>query len=358
QVIDEVQSSPKPIVLFIDEVQTLVGAGGAAGTGDAANLLKPALARGTLRTIGATTWAEYKKYIEKDPALTRRFQTVKIDEPDEDKAVLMMRGIVSTMEKHHRIQILDEALEAAVKLAHRYIPDRQLPDKSVSLLDTACARVAVSHHATPAEVEDSQRRIEALKTELEIIGREAAIGIDTAERETAVTGALQVENERLATLQAAWKQEKTLVDEILELRGKLREATGKADVPAGGVTGKPDAASGVGKPTGADGGGKRDAAGTAAPAATPAGAPAATAGATPEGAQSGGKPLSEAERKQAIARLQELQQQLSKAQGERPLVLPSVDEQAVASVVADWTGIPVGRMVKDEITTVLKLAET
>src|SRR6185437_12224465 len=173
-----------------------------------------------------------------------------------------------------------------------------------------------------------------------------------------VTGALQVENERLATLQAAWKQEKTLVDEILELRGKLREATGKADVPAGGVTGKPDAASGVGKPTGADGGGKRDAAGTAAPAATPAGAPAATAGATPEGAQSGGKPLSEAERKQAIARLQELQQQLSKAQVERPLVLPSVDEQAVASVVADWTGIPVGRMVKDEIATVLKLAES
>ncbi len=317
QVIDEVQSSPKPIVLFIDEVHTLVGAGGAAGTGDAANLLKPALARGTLRTIGATTWAEYKKYIEKDPALTRRFQTVKIDEPDEGKAVLMMRGIVATMEKHHRTQILDEALEAAVKLAHRYIPDRQLPDKSVSLLDTACARVAVSHHATPAEVEDSQRRIEALQTELEIIGREAAIGIDTAERERAVTSALQAENERLATLQAAWKQEKALVDEILELRGKLREATGKADVPAG-----------------------------------------ATEKADPAPAAPGAKPLSESERKQAIARLQELQQQLSKAQGERPLVLPSVDEQAVASVVADWTGIPVGRMVKDEIATVLKLAET
>ena len=341
QVIDEVQSSPKPIVLFIDEVHTLVGAGGAAGTGDAANLLKPVLARGTLRTIGATTWAEYKKYIEKDPALTRRFQTVKIDEPDEDKAVLMMRGIVSTMEKHHRTQILDEALEAAVKLAHRYIPDRQLPDKSVSLLDTACARVAVSHHATPAEVEDSQRRIEALKTELEIIGREAAIGIDTAEREKAVTGALQLENERLATLQAAWKQEKALVDEILELRGKLREATGKADAPAG-ASGKPDA-------TPAAPAGKPDAAAAAASGAT--------AGATPE-AGSGAKPLSESERKQAIGRLQELQQQLSKAQGERPLVLPSVDEQAVASVVADWTGIPVGRMVKDEIATVLKLAET
>src|SRR5215469_1428493 len=249
QVIDEVQASPKPIVLFIDEVHTLVGAGGAAGTGDAANLLKPALARGTLRTIGATTWAEYKKYIEKDPALTRRFQTVKVDEPSEAKAIQMMRGVVSVMEKHHRVQVLDEALEAAVKLSHRYIPDRQLPDNSVSLLDTACARVAVSHHATPAEVEDSQRRIEALKTELEIIGREAAIGIDTAEREQSVTSALQVENERLATLQSAWKQEKALVDEILELRGKLREATGKADVPAGS-TGKPDAA-GATAPAGA-----------------------------------------------------------------------------------------------------------
>src|ERR1700730_15282825 len=179
QVIAEVKASPRPIILFIDEVHTLVGAGGAAGTGDAANLLKPALARGTLRTIGATTWAEYKKHIEKDPALTRRFQTVKIEEPSEEKAVLMMRGIVSAMEKHHRVQVLDVALNAAVKLSHRYIADRQLPDKSVSLLDTACARVAVSHHATPAEVEDCQRRIEALTTESEIIERERAIGIDT-----------------------------------------------------------------------------------------------------------------------------------------------------------------------------------
>ena len=139
-VIDEVQASPKPIILFIDETHTLVGAGGAAGTGDAANLLKPALARGTLRTIGATTFAEYKKHIEKDPALTRRFQTVQVDEPDEPKAILMMRGVASTMENHHKVQILDEALEAAVKLSHRYLPARQLPDKSVSLLDTACAR--------------------------------------------------------------------------------------------------------------------------------------------------------------------------------------------------------------------------
>jgi type VI secretion system protein VasG len=323
QVIDEVQASPKPIVLFIDEVHTLVGAGGAAGTGDAANLLKPALARGTLRTIGATTWAEYKKYIEKDPALTRRFQTVKVEEPTEEKAVLMMRGIVSTMEKHHRVQILDEALEAAVKLSHRYIPDRQLPDKAVSLLDTACARVGVSHHATPAEVEDCQRRIEALQTELEIIAREAAIGLDTAEREKSVKDALQSERARLETLQAAWKREKELVDEILSLRGKLRAATGKADV--------------------ANANASTDAA--AAPAAESAGA---NAGAT----------MSEDEKAAAIARLKELQAQLEEVQGERPLVLPSVDEQAVASVVADWTGIPVGRMVKDEIATVLSLAST
>jgi type VI secretion system protein VasG len=316
QVIDEVQASPKPIVLFIDEVHTLVGAGGAAGTGDAANLLKPALARGTLRTIGATTWAEYKKYIEKDPALTRRFQTVKVDEPTEDKAILMMRGIVSTMEKHHRVQILDEALEAAVKLAHRYIPDRQLPDKSVSLLDTACARVAVSHHATPAEVEDCQRRIEALKTELEIIAREAAIGIDTADREKSAREALQAEEERLGKLQGAWAAEKALVDEILELRGKLRAATGKADAR------KPGAEE------------------------TPA----------PADALSAAKPMTDAERQAAIERLKELQAKLTEVQGEKPLVLPSVDEQAVASVVADWTGIPVGRMVKDEIATVLKLS--
>ena len=144
QIIDEVQSSPTPIILFIDEIHTLVGAGGAAGTGDAANLLKPALARGNLRTLGATTWAEYKKYIEKDPALTRRFQVVQIHEPDEAKATQMLRGIASVLEKHHRVQLLDEAIEAAVRLSHRYIPARQLPDKAVSLLDTACARVAVS----------------------------------------------------------------------------------------------------------------------------------------------------------------------------------------------------------------------
>jgi type VI secretion system protein VasG len=312
QVIDEVHASSKPIVLFIDEVHTLVGAGGPAGTGDAANLLKPALARGTLRTIGATTWAEYKKHIEKDPALTRRFQTVKIEEPTEDKAILMMRGIVSAMEKHHRVQVLDEALEAAVKLSHRYIADRQLPDKAVSLLDTSCARVAVSHHATPAEVEDCQRRIEALTTEREIIGRERSIGIEVAEREKNVEEALTRENARLETLRGAWVREKELVDEILALRSKLREATGKVD---------------------------------STPAADKS-----------EGAASAPPTMSEQEQRQARDRLKELQANLAEVQGERPLVLPSVDEQAVASVVADWTGIPVGRMVKDEISTVLNLA--
>ena len=161
QVIDEVQASPKPIILFVDEAHTLIGAGGAQGTGDAANLLKPALARGTLRTIAATTWAEYKKYIEKDPALTRRFQVVQVAEPSEDKAILMVRGVASVLEKHHRVQVLDEALEAAVRLSHRYIPARQLPDKAVSLLDTACARVAISQHAVPAQLEDCRRKIEA-----------------------------------------------------------------------------------------------------------------------------------------------------------------------------------------------------
>ena len=163
QVIEEVQASEKPIILFVDEAHTLIGAGGAAGTGDAANLLKPALARGTLRTIAATTWAEYKKHIEKDPALTRRFQVVQVGEPSEEKAILMMRRMASVMEKHHKVQLLDEAIEAAVRLSHRYIPARQLPDKSVSLLDTACARVAISQHAVPAEVEDSRQRIEAFE---------------------------------------------------------------------------------------------------------------------------------------------------------------------------------------------------
>ncbi|TXG80256.1 MAG: type VI secretion system ATPase TssH [Thermomicrobiales bacterium] len=326
QVIEEVQSSPKPIIMFIDEVHTLVGAGGQAGTGDAANLLKPALARGNFRTIGATTWAEYKKYIEKDPALTRRFQVVQIGEPDEHKATVMLRGVATILEKHHRVQLLDEAIEAAVKLSHRYIPARQLPDKAVSLLDTACARVAISQHATPPEVEDCLRRIEALETESEIIDREASIGIDVAARRGGVDEKLASERARLEVLQKRWNDEKALVDRILEVRQQLREGGKPVD--------KPDA-----------------------PQAAPDGAP--QAGMPEKPAESASQPaLSEEARQALFAELRDLQGKLEALQGETPLIMPTVDESAVAAVVADWTGIPVGRMVKNEIDAVLHLADT
>jgi type VI secretion system protein VasG len=292
QVIDEVQASPKPVILFIDEAHTLIGAGGAAGTGDAANLLKPALARGTLRTIAATTFSEYKKYFEKDPALTRRFQVVQVDEPDEEKAITMMRGIATLLEKHHRVQILDEAIEAAVRLSHRYIPTRQLPDKSVSLLDTAAARVAVSQHATPPAVEDCQRRISALETERDIVARERALGIEVAERSAQIDEQLKRERETLVGLEARWHAERTMVEEILSLRAQLREAAADADT---------------------------------------------------------GEMLDQLRARQAA---------LSAHQGEAPLILPSVDEQAVAAVVGDWTGIPVRRMVRNEAQAVLTLADT
>ena len=227
QVIDEVQSSPKPIILFIDEAHTLVGAGGAAGTGDAANLLKPALARGTLRTVAATTWAEYKKHIEKDPALTRRFQVVQVGEPSEEKAILMMRGVASTMEQHHRVQILDEALESAVRLSHRYIPARQLPDKSVSLLDTACARIALSQSATPPPVEDARRRIDKHTTTLHILHREAAAGLDHDEEIEAVKGKLAEAEQDLEQLTERWDKEKELVGKIIELQDELDEKVGE-----------------------------------------------------------------------------------------------------------------------------------
>ncbi len=325
QVIDEVQASPKPIILFIDEVHTLVGAGGAAGTGDAANLLKPALARGTLRTIGATTWAEYKKYIEKDPALTRRFQLVQVHEPDEVKAILMVRGVASTLEKHHRVQLLDEALEAAVKLSHRYIPARQLPDKAVSLLDTSCARVAISQHATPPEVEDCRRCIEALDTELEIIGREEAIGIDVGSRRTSAEEKRATEQARLAVLEARWNDEKAVVGEILDLRSQLRAGGKPVDLKAPEVD-----------------------------ATAVAEAPASAVAAVPAEAR---QQLDPEQRAKLLAQLQELQARLQALQGESPLIMPTVDGQAVASVVADWTGIPVGRMVKNEVEAILHLAD-
>ena len=302
QVIDEVQASPKPIILFVDEVHTLVGAGGAAGTGDAANLLKPALARGTLRTIGATTWAEYKKYIEKDPALTRRFQVVQVPEPDEAKAIAMLRGVATVLEKHHKVLLLDEAIASAVNLSHRYIPARQLPDKAVSLLDTSCARVAVSQHATPPAVEDVLRKIEMLDVEIGIIEREAAVGIHVGERLNEATVKRAEASEKLAVLDVRWKDEKVLVEQILDLRGKLRgTGDGKVDTAV---------------------------------------------------------PLGDDARAAMLKELGELQGKLAAMQGESPLILPAVDAQAVASVVADWTGIPVGRMVKNEVEAILKIADT
>src|SRR5580765_7434396 len=317
QVIEEVQQSPKPIILFIDEAHTLIGAGGAAGTGDAANLLKPALARGTLRTVAATTWDEYKKHFEKDPALTRRFQVVKVEEPTEAKAILMMRGISAPLEKHHRVQILDEALEAAVRLSHRYIPARQLPDKAVSLMDTACARVAVSQHATPPEIEDVQRRIETLNTELEIIGREEAIGIDVAGRRKNADEKLAAAKGKLAELEPRWKAEQELVTKVLGLRAQLREGRAPVEGTSSELEKKAEKLKDEKAPV-----------------------------------------LKPEERERLLTELKELQGRLAAMQGESPLVLPTADEQAVGAVVQDWTGIPVGRMVKNEIESVLKLADT
>ncbi len=318
QVIDEVEKSPKPIVLFVDEVHTLVGAGGTAGTGDAANLLKPALARGRLRTIGATTWSEYKKYIEKDPALTRRFQTIQVQEPTEDKAVIMLRGISAELEKHHGVLILDAALEAAVSLSHRYIPARQLPDKAVSLLDTACARVALSQHALPAALEDLQRRIEVLGIESGIAQREAAIGVGEAQRVQDIAAQIDAAQAELATLEQRRSEESELVERIVALRRQLSPAA--VPVQAEEVA--------------EDGDEESEAAAPAEPAPEP-----------------------EASPEQMRAELDAAQRKLSQLQGESPLILAAVDEQAVATVVADWTGIPIGRMVRDDAQSVLRLGE-
>ena len=316
QVIDEVQASATPIILFIDEAHTLIGAGGSEGTGDAANLLKPALARGTLRTVAATTWSEYKKYIEKDPALTRRFQVVKVGEPSEARCIQMLRCVAPVMEKHHKVQVFDEAVEAASRLSHRYIPARQLPDKAVSLLDTACARVAVALHAIPAQIEDSQHRIDALELEKRILERERAIGKIDDERAANIEADLVDENARCSELNERWDKEKLLVDEILGLRRQLsgeeeeEEETASDEIEAADETENEPV---VAEP--------------------------------------------ELDEDAIRAKLQELQSELEDVQGENPLVYHSVDNQAVAAVVEDWTGIPVGSMVKNEIEAVLSMAE-
>ena len=323
-VIEEVKASPQPIIMFIDEAHTMIGAGGQAGQNDAANLLKPALARGELRTIAATTWAEYKKYFERDAALARRFQVVKVEEPTEEVAVDMMRGLVGTLEKHHKIRILDEAVGESVRLSHRYIAGRQLPDKSVSLLDTACARVAMSQSATPAEIEDRQRELQNLDTEIAILNRELATGQGDAARLGSLRDRRGVVEAELAALEARLKQERELVGKIGELRDKL-EAAHAAD--GAGADGKAAAAKSGAKPA-AD-----------AKAAAPGN------GATPEQIAAWRKDLADATGK------------LKALQGETPLLHPCVDGQAIAEVVANWTGIPVGRMVSNEIRAVLTLNE-
>jgi type VI secretion system protein VasG len=277
--------------MFIDEAHMMIGAGGQAGQGDAANLLKPALARGELRTIAATTWAEYKKYFERDPALTRRFQVVKVEEPDERNGIEMLRGVATVMEQHHKVRVLDEAVQEAVRLSNRYIAGRQLPDKAISVLDTACARVAMAQASTPAAVEDSRRRIEMLDVRLGILRREQQAGADHAEDIAEGDVELAKLREELKGLEERWAKEKVLVDEVTKLRADL------------------------------------------------------------EGE------LNEAERPAKKAALDTKWAELKGLQGETPLVMPLVDGQAAAAIVADWTGIPVGRMLGDQIRTVLNLKD-
>src|SRR5581483_10001474 len=301
--INEVKSSPHPIILFIDEAHTMIGAGGQAGQFDAANLLKPALARGELRTIAATTWSEYKKFFEKDAALARRFQVVKVEEPSELKCQVMLRGIVPALEKHHNVRILDEGLATAVQLSHRYLPDRQLPDKAVSVMDTACARLALGQNTTPPQIEDAQRRLDDFVVQIRVLEREAALGADHSERLQQIRAEQEKTEGTLRELHARWEKEREIVSSIREVRGQL-ESAGTA--PAGGST------------SGA--------------AAQPA--------------------PNTAELKQKLAALNT---ELEQVQGESPMIRVCVDAQIVGSVISGWTGIPIGKMLKDEVATVLAL---
>ncbi|WP_182870507.1 type VI secretion system ATPase TssH [Stieleria mannarensis] len=335
-VIDEVKGSPTPIILFIDEAHTMIGAGGQAGQGDAANLLKPALARGELRTVAATTWAEYKKYFEKDAALARRFQVVKVDEPDEPTAVEMMRGLVDTLENHHHVRIMNDAVVEAVKLSNRYITGRQLPDKSVSLLDTACARIQLSQSATPPAIEDATRRRDQLDVSLRILRREEQTGMDHADDIVAAEEAKAAVEEQLVALNEQWETEKELLAKIIDLRKRLDKdsperwnAEQKEESPGEATKDKNAAAK------------------DAKPAEKTADKAAADEPAAPTEEEL------QAWRKELVAS----EKELKKVQGETPLLFPCVDSGAIAETVAAWTGIPVGRMVSNEINTVLNLKE-
>ena len=320
--IEEVKASPTPIILFIDEAHTMIGAGGQAGQNDAANLLKPALARGELRTIAATTWSEYKKYFEKDAALARRFQVVKVEEPSEQQCMVMMRGLVASLEKHHNVRILDEAVYAGVRLSHRFLAGRQLPDKAVSILDTACARLALGQSATPPAIEDLTRQIDALEVQKRILEREQAVGADHQERLSELAKQKSADEEKLAALQQRWNRERELVGRIRELRDKLE-------------------ASHAGKPA--------DAA---------AASPSQNGSAPPSGPAAGDGVAGAVQSPEALkSELQSLETELSALQGETGLIRVCVDAQIVGEVLSAWTGIPAGKMLKDEITTVLALRD-
>lgn len=299
-VIEEVKASPKPIILFIDEAHTLIGAGGTAGQGDAANLLKPALARGELRTLAATTWAEYKKYFERDAALARRFQVVKVEEPSESVAVDMVRGLTKTLEKHHKVNILDEAIIDAVKLSSRYISGRQLPDKAISLIDTTCARINLSQSSTPPTIEDARRKRNQLQLSKEILEREAQTGADHAAKIQSIESDLQQVDAQIVALHERWEKEKDLVARIHALTEQLQ---------------------------------KKDQTDATEPAT----------------------PLDQTAIQEKTKELLQLKEELRNHQGEDPLVHPFVDRNAIAETVASWTGIPVGRMMSDEIKTILEL---
>lgn len=336
--IEEVKASPIPIILFIDEAHTMIGAGGQAGQGDAANLLKPALARGELRTIAATTWSEYKKYFEKDPALARRFQVVKVEEPIETQCMTMLRGIVPSLEKHHRVRILDEGLTAAVHLSHRYLAGRQLPDKAVSILDTACARLALGQSATPPAIEDSVRQIDDLAVQQRILERESAVGTDHRERlQEIATKSTEIKS-HLAGLRTRFEKESGLVTTIRDLRSQLESAAasqnGKAAVARTEIPGVATDAS------------------AAPPAATAAAPEAAASSATATAVEEAPKPVDVAAVRSQLALAEA---ELAALQGETPMIRVAVDAQIVGEVISAWTGIPVGKMMKDEISTVLSL---
>ncbi len=311
-VIGEVKASPKPIVLFIDEAHTLIGAGGPQGGGDAANLLKPALARGELRTIAATTWSEYKKYFEKDAALARRFQLVKLDEPDEDAAVGMLRGLASRYEESHGVHIRDDAVVAAVRLSQRYITGRQLPDKAVDLLDTCAARVKIGIASRPAALEDVERRVEAKEREARALARDLAAGMPGVEdRSQALAEQVDRFRQEAVALKARWESEKEAVDRVIQLRRELDRVRS-----APSVEGQTEAS---------------------------------TEGTAPEP-----PPRTAAEIRADLA---VAQGEMAAIQGKEPQVHAELGPEVVAAVVADWTGIPVGRVMEDQARAVMRFEE-